>query len=187
MLLKLHVVSPVVLSHHLQGLWFRRPRPKIQGHKDLSECEICGDLKGKGEWWQKKTCKLECWLLVRDFLQDVLHIHYQFTCFLCDLIKKALWESGTVLTRDGNTKLINTLLTSPLIFGGGSHSSPITVQEYHCSTLNKNRQESIELRKKPHTFTFIWRLIWSACAKGKCWFAKDRESKRAPRKSRKMI
>ena len=23
---------------------------RIQGHKDLSECEICDDLKGKGEW-----------------------------------------------------------------------------------------------------------------------------------------
>ena len=95
--------------------------------------------------------------MVRDFLQDVLHIHYQFTCFLGDLIKKALWESGTVLTRDGNTKLINTLLTSPLIFGGGSHSSPITVQEYHCSALNKNRQESINpgFNKQPNWKTLV--------------------------------
>ena len=45
---------------------------------------------------------------------------------------------------------------------------------------------SYELRKKPLTFTFIWRLIWVACAKGKCWFAKARESKSAPRKPRKL-
>ena len=45
---------------------------------------------------------------------------------------------------------------------------------------------SPELRKKPLTFTFIWRLIWGACAKGKCWFAKARESKSAPRKPRKL-
>ena len=44
-----------------------------------------------------------------------------------------------------------------------------------------------ELRKKPPTLTFIRGLIWSARAKGKCWFAKDRESKNAPRKSRKMV
>ena len=43
-----------------------------------------------------------------------------------------------------------------------------------------------ELRKKPPTFTFICRLIWGACAKGKCWFAKARESKSAPRKPRKL-
>ena len=47
-------------------------------------------------------------------------------------------------------------------------------------------QDSYELRKKPLTFTFIWRLIWGACAKGKCWFAKARESKSAPRKPRKL-
>ena len=45
----------------------------------------------------------------------------------------------------------------------------------------------LELRKKPPTLTFIRALIWSARAKGKCWFAKDRESKNAPRKSRKMV
>ena len=44
-----------------------------------------------------------------------------------------------------------------------------------------------ELRKKTYTFTFTRGLIRSACAKGKCWFAKDRESKSAPRKSRKMM
>ena len=47
-------------------------------------------------------------------------------------------------------------------------------------------QYTCELRKKPLTFTFIWRLIWGACAKGKCWFAKARESKSAPRKPRKL-
>ena len=44
----------------------------------------------------------------------------------------------------------------------------------------------LELRKKPPTFTFICRLIWGTCAKGKCWFAKARESKSAPRKPRQL-
>ena len=44
-----------------------------------------------------------------------------------------------------------------------------------------------ELRKKTsHIYFYIWRLIWGACAKGKCWFAKARESKSAPRKPRKL-
>ena len=30
--------------------------------------------------------------------------------------------------------------------------------------------------KKTSHIYFIWRLIWGACAKGKCWFAKARES-----------
>ena len=52
--------------------------------------------------------------------------------------------------------------------------------------LHLPRKVTLELRKKPLTFTFIWRLIWGACAKGKCWFAKARESKSAPRKPRKL-
>ena len=60
---------------------------------------------------------------------------------------------------------------------------------YNCRlwVVNRCSVNSCELRKYPPTFTFIWGLIWSACAKGKCCFAKDCESKRAPRKSRKMI
>ena len=58
--------------------------------------------------------------------------------------------------------------------------------EFLQSMLSVDNQTAHELRKKPLTFTFIWRLIWGACAKGKCWFAKARESKSAPRKPRKL-
>ena len=104
------------------------------------------------------SCRIQQKNMITNWIMDA---HQD----LGDALRTGTGWIGLLQARPGKRGHVRTSRRGPQVGSRRKPPKPWIILKRWC-----------ELRKKPPTFTFRWRLIWGACAKGKCWFAKARES-----------